>query len=361
MRRRLAAILIAVAFMLGWHFLVPALPLPGMAPLKHIEVVRGPAPSSKTTEFGFELERFLKSLTLGVRSDLERPGVRIQLLDGSDKVLCQFGFPEQYNKTFNFSVGKGFAPGRYKIRVIEKQVVGSYAIDLWEQGPATATQKRLLLVGMAFLVTGGWYGYARVRCHQGRPPRSLRWARAAFIWAGFVAAMLVAYPLVHEGGHAIALAALGRLDLVRSDFIGLGGEPHIGRAFGGPLLDWQEAIISMAGPALPTLVGYGLFALWLSKGARRMRARALILDAFWSAFIVLFLFAHVGYVLPATGLVIDSDYSAFVEHVRLARGQVNVLLGVTGIVNVAIICTVARYWMSLVRRLKAESPAKANA
>jgi hypothetical protein len=349
MAKRLSRIVIALAAV----YLAQQVWFWPSKPIKRIVVYRGPAAYSGTTSHEFRLERFTDQLTVRVGNDAGQP-VDVEFVQASGKPLCRMRFGPGKVARYSFSVGRGFEAGSYTVRVVERELVGRYAIDLYPGG-SPAARRRLLLVGVGFLAAGGWYAYVSGRRAR-YPERVVRGARGVALCFGLAAALLVLYPLLHEGGHAIALAAFHRLDLSDTDFIGLGGEPHAGITPGPRLPAMQQWIVSLAGPALPTVVGYVLFLPWLSGRGRSLRNARPALDFFWSVLIAGFLFAWIGYLAPMTGLAGDSDYSGFVQGVGLSRWQANGILLVVMAANAAAIVAVVRHLLSL-RRLSSEKPA----
>jgi hypothetical protein len=160
----------------------------------------------------------------------------------------------------------------------------------------------------------------------------------------------VACAVLHEGGHNVGLWLFGGLDLGRSDVLGIGGIPHSGRAIGANLADWQQAVVSIAGPASPILVGYVLLALGVSPVGCRARARVPALDAFLSMATALFLFSAVALVAQALGILPpDSDFHGFVSHVGVPLWVSRTLLAAAGLVTVGLSAVVGRHVVSVLR------------
>lgn len=144
------------------------------------------------------------------------------------------------------------------------------------------------------------------------------------------------YVLAHEGGHALALAAFGvQVDIRRSDFLGLRGQPGVA---GAPtarerLVPWQNAIVSAGGDILPTLLDYLLFALWISAPGRRLRSRSWLADALISLLVGVFLLAHFGWVPATMGLVTDPDHLGLVRSVGQSRALVDAVIWLIAVVK----------------------------
>jgi hypothetical protein len=152
--------------------------------------------------------------------------------------------------------------------------------------------------------------------------------------------MMIAYPLVHETGHAIVLAQFGRFDVHETDFIGLWGTPHAGRTPGPSLGPWGEAVMSMAGPMLPNLVGYLMFGLWLIF--RRWFARSSARDVFWSGITACMLVAQIFAFVPMTGLVSDGDYDGYISNIPIPHWQANTFLLLFSAINAGIVLAIVK-------------------
>jgi len=328
-----------------------SVPLGRRRAVKHIAVPRTAQPRSQTREFDFQLEEFLREITIESVADPQSAGVRLELLDDSGARLWCSPLVKG-RRVLTFSVGNGFAPGRYTLRFIEHDVSGGYSVDVSRPHPMTGSQKLWLFVGVASVVTGGLYARARGRGHRGHPQPNLRVTGLVFGCVSFWLAGMTIATLAHEGGHAIAASAFGVLDLSRTDLLGLKGAPHVGHAFGGPVAPWQRAILSIAGPAFPTIIAYLSFTLWRSKSGKRIRSNAVVLDVFWSGLTALLLFGHLGLLLPMAGLMSDTDYSGFVENTGWSYSLSNALIGAVCIINTLLIFLLARHLIGLLRRLR---------
>jgi hypothetical protein len=74
------------------------------------------------------------------------------------------------------------------------------------------------------------------------------------------------------------------------------------------------------------LLGKSGFMIWRSGWGTRIRTQKTTVDIFWSFAIFILLFAHLGMLLPMTGLHMDGDYNGFVNNVPFAHWQANALL-----------------------------------
>ncbi len=321
------------------------------ASLAHVEAVCT-RPSSRTIDRDFELDRESPEFTISVRSRTEKTSFLVQLRDGSGKMLAQMSFLPQYNNSFPFSVNGGFKPGSYRFRIVEQGVVGSYSVSL-ARGRSDSSPRQLLMVTLALAVSAGSYGYALRRSGGDRRAPGVLKARYVLGCMLFAFTMLIAYPLIHETGHALVLAYYGRFYLEGTDFIGLHGTPHVSRTAGPSLGVWGEAVMSMAGPMLPNLVGYLMFGTWLIF--RRWFARTSATDVFWSGITACMLFAQVFAFVPMTGLVSDGDYSGYISNIPIPHWQANGLLLLFSVINAAIILAIIKH---LVRTYLRKRPAR---
>lgn len=343
----IAVLLVTVAaFTLG-----PGI-LPKPPALVHVEAVHD-EPSSRTIVRDFELRESSEHFTISVQNDIKRSGYIVQLLDGSGKMLIQLSFKANYKDSFPFNNGHGFQPGRYQVRVIEQGVVGRYSMSLYRgKLLPSGVPSQLLIVTLALGIAGASYGYSLRRNRGDRRASGVLKARYVLGCALFAFTMMIAYPLIHEVGHSIVLAHYGRWDLHGTDFIGLWGTPHAGRTAGPSLGPWGEAIMSIAGPMLPNLVGYLMFGIWLIF--RRWFARSSATDVFWSGITACMLFAQVFAFVPMTGLVSDGDYNGYINNIPIPHWQANGLLLLFSAINAAIVVVVLKH---LVRAYLRKRPA----
>jgi len=337
-------------------------PLGTPKPLAHLEVSLGPSPQSGTRLAGFELTQSRPELAIRLSTDLRGPGVAVGVNDAHGKSLCNAQwFSGKDRSLFGFAPPNGFAAGRYELRVVENQALGRYAVDVLPARPKGFVMPRFFaLMGAWLLAIGGLSVRSRLLARRGRAqPQSAMLKRAAQ-WALAGLAAGIAYVLAHEGGHALAAAAFGVLDIRHSDFLGLRGQPGVMTTSRERLAAWQNATFSIAGPVLPTILGYLLFALWISKPGRRLRSRSSLADEIWSGLVGVLLVGQFGYVLAATGLVTDGDYLGFIRNIGQARALADAVLGAAAIVNAVIIYIVGRHLRDIVRAWLAEQAAAAR-
>lgn len=337
--RKLAGIALAVitvaVFTLGPEI------LPKPPALVHVKAVHN-EPSSRTIVRDFELKDSSEHFTISVRNDIKRSNYILQLLDGSGKMLTQLSFKANYRDSFSFNSGRDYQPGRYQVRVIEQDVVGRYSMSIYQgRRLPSGVPSQLLIVTLLLGIAGVSYGYTLRRSGGDRRAPGVLKARYVLGCVLFAFIMMIAYPLIHETGHAIVLAHYGRFDLHETDFIGLWGTPHAGRTPGPSLGPWGEAVMSIAGPMLPNLIGYLMFGAWLAF--RRWFVRSSARDVFWSGITACMLFAQVFAFVPMTGLVSDGDYNGYISNIPIPHWQANGLLLLFSAINAAIVLAIVKH------------------
>ena len=347
---------LAILAILAAWFLVP---LPAPKPVTSVEARRGPQPSSTVRDSLARLDRSSAEMTFRLTAEAERGGLSISLLDAHGKLLFTWAPPlaqEQMQDSVTFGIGDGFPAGSvYFFRVAERDFVGTYKIDIAQQRGVTLWQRFLVLAvvlaAMAVVVV------VQFRRAKGRwPAPGDGWSFKA-VWFGLAPLLAVAYAGLHETGHDIPMVLFGVSDWSRSDFFGIWGSPHVGRVVGSKLADWQEAVVAIGGPGLPILLGYLLLVLWIIPLGKKWRASAPLLDALWSTMIALYLFSIVGWVLPALGLVSDSDYMGFVIHIHAPLWVVRLSLGLLVCVNLFLVALIFRHLWILRRQAVQRGPA----
>jgi hypothetical protein len=161
------------------------------------------------------------------------------------------------------------------------------------------------------------------------------------------------YPVVHEAGHILALVTFGAYDPSTTRLLPVGGLPHVGGKLSFHPAPWQTAVAAIAGPVLPTLLGYFSFAVWLSPLGRRWRERHLRMDMGWC---MLTLVLVVPQAVPAPllfpSLVTDRNYSLFIENVGRSLWIANSALAVVALVNLAIVVWLMKHVVSCVRTVR---------
>jgi hypothetical protein len=347
MSGRWLSVAIVWAALAVWFFV----PLPAPKPLTTMGADRGPVPSSLTDTSRFQFPSDAPRATLRVRTDLRQGDVQVELLDAAGTLLVRWT-PQSgpYSSSNTFSAGDGFRAGTdYQLRVTERSVVGAYTVSFADREGVTRWHRFLALFVVVAVASGLVLAWVRMS------PRWQAWRGRAWriLWPALVASLGLVYVILHEGGHNLALYLFGALDLGRSDMLGLGGTPHAGRVMGAKLAGWQQAAVSVAGPALPIVVGCALLILGLTPAGRRVRARRPALDLFLSLATALFLFT--GVALPAQALGIlnpDGDFRGFVENVALPLWAAKAILGAFGLLSFAASIAVGWHALVLVRSIR---------
>ena len=310
-------------------------------------VARGSTPHSGTWERNFEVENAIPRFRVQTNLRGSAADLRIDL-ERENGFQFLHGWPIKKGLS-RFSCGKDVAAGFYTIRVREDNVTGKYSIEIGGRAGITRWQKFLMLLVSIFALSGALNLWRRHRSRVGRPIPALAGSRSVFLATGIALFVVLFYLLLHEGGHALAAISFGSFDLSRSDFFGLYGNPHCGFNPKVQLANWQKAIRFIAGPLLPTLVGYILFAFWRTKWGTGLRGKSAIVDLFWSVTIFTIFFSHLGLLIPITRLGSDSDYSGFINHIPFARWQADALLLIVALINVYLLFRIVRHLVHLVK------------
>lgn len=325
-------------------------------PFFHRTAKRGSTPYSGTWEHTFEVAQPQPRFNVRIYSKRSTPQLSIDLESKTGiQLLRNFQIRTGHSR---FSCGKDLPAGLYTIRVQEENVTGEYTIDISAKAAFSSWQKFLVLLGSLFALSGILYAWQKRRSAASRPAPALAPARFVFLSASLGVFALFLYLLLHEGAHALASISFGNFDLSRSDFFGLHGSPHSGIRPEIQLKDWQKAIQSIAGPFLPSLVGYIFFAVWRSKWGTRIRGKMTTVDIFWSFAIFFLLFAHLGLLLSMIGLRPDTDYSGFVNHVPFVLWQANTLLVLIASINAYLLYRTLSHLVKLCRTLMRELAGK---
>ena len=252
--RRAAAACGITSFIVVLVMLSPA----RFSPPTFRKVVVRDEPHSGVWEEQFEVGRLARRFEVRTRLRGEAENLRLDLerRDGH-QVL---GFMPIRKGAARFWCGRDVR-GVYTVRVRETGVVGMYGIEIGIDAGMTPWQIFLIVLASLFVLTGvvsAWLGH-RFRGEAGSG-QAAAW-RLAFLASGVALFVLFVYLLLHEGGHALASIAFDNFDIRRSDFFGLRGSPHSGVRGAGGLAGWQKAVQSIAGPLLPIVAGYILYAL----------------------------------------------------------------------------------------------------
>ncbi|HNX34042.1 MAG TPA: hypothetical protein PKM57_05405 [Kiritimatiellia bacterium] len=251
----------------------------------------------------------------------------------------------------SFSCGSN-VQGTYTLRVREDGVSGWYRIEAASRAGVTRWQKSMAFLLSLLALSAGVEAWQVRRRRRGLAAPAYVSARIARLFLGLGLFILFVYLLLHEGGHALASMAFGSFDLQRSDFFGLSGSPHSGIKPWVKLPAWQGAVQSAAGPLLPILTGYALFAFWRSRRGTALRSRRFIVDVFWSFTLATLLVSPLGLVLPMIGAISDSDYSGFANAGWLTRWQADGLVLACVLINGYLFWRVFPALVTIRRRLQ---------
>ena len=255
--------------------------------LRYRNVVVRDEPHSGVWEEQFEIDRTARRFVVrtGLRGAAEDLRLDLEKTNGGYQILGYWPIPEGVAR---FLCGRDVR-GLYTVRVREAGVVGTYSVEIGVDAGVTPWQMFLIVLTSLFALTGvvsAWLGH-RFRGEAGSG-QAAAW-RLAFLASGVALFVLFVYLLLHEGGHALASIAFDNFDISRSDFFGLRGSPHSGVRGAGGLAGWQKAVQSIAGPLLPIVTGYILYAAWITRwgkgpeGAQRRRRSLLVRHALRSA------------------------------------------------------------------------------
>lgn len=312
-----------------------AVPLPWLRPVLQVDGVFLEGGKAAPRRYPFVLARFSSQITLRVSSGLSGGPMLLRVRCGESWVQYHVSGHTHWSETFG--LGNGFPPGTHTVEVEQNGARGRWRVEVIPGSPVTAWQRILALI-----ILGCVIACVAVAAGWGRGTASgVAWRQVRRMFA-LALLLMAAYPLIHESGHALALIAFGAFRPADSDFLGLGGTPHVGFRNGAVLTGWQRAIVSGAGPLLPSLVGYVLLALWLSRRGRAVRQRLDVLDLCWSVLVVELLFGQVGALLPVLGSSQDGDYNGMVSSGVLPVWAVNAVMCVLVVLNLALLIAPAR-------------------
>ena len=256
-------------------------------------------------------------------------------------------------RTMRFQCGHDIPPGDYTV-VLEQEVGNGGGRVAIGDNPVGITGWQIwsrALVGLVLLsCLWAW----RTRKSNNRKHRM---TSAYFFHMFFLALILIfLYLLFHEGGHALGAAFTGRFDSGRSDFWGIHGNPHSGIKPGVSVEPWQRAIESFSGPALPTLIGWALFLLWLSPFVKRARETRHLLNLYLSAIVAMLVLPFIAVAGCLLGIISDGDWRGFIENVPGPLWLVRTLLWAALLANAFILWRVVpelrRSFLALTSGLK---------
>jgi len=274
--------------------------------------------------------------------------------DGEGGVWMLRNFPMQsgYGR---FQCGRDVPAGVYTVRAKENGFRGRYVIEVGTRHGTTWWQRLLIIMVSIFVLSGMLYAVQKLMSAYGKKVPVLAIGRYVFIITSASLFVIFLYLLFHEGGHALASICFGNFDFSRSDFFGLGGQPHSGTNPGVDLEPWQKAIQSIAGPLVPSLAAYILFFIWRMRWAKRIRERIFLVDLYWSFGLFVLLFAHTGALMPILGFKADGDYSGFINNIPFERWQGNAFLVLVLVVNVCMLAFVVPRLWGLKKKIKSDA------
>src|SRR6185369_12449397 len=159
------------------------------------------------------------------------------------------------------------------------------------------------------------------------------------------------YTVIHEAGHILALKAFGAWGNGGAALLPLPGQmPHVSGDPSAHLAPWQIAVAAIAGPLLPTFLGYLSFALGYCPPGSRRRAQHRWADITWSVLTFMLVFPQAVVVpMVLTGIAQDRDYSLFVQNMGPLLWLAKLGLAVTALANLLIAAKLVRH---LVLRLR---------
>lgn len=331
--KAMALLVLGAAFVLA--------PLPSPPPIYQHGATAHPLPDKAITTETFHLDQALDNLTLRLQSNLSSGWVEVKVLE--DDSSASFGLKDRHSSSVTFGFGKPFARGEHRLQITQMPgTEGTWRMQITQKPPITTTQRLLAAMLLASVSSLAWWGWTSRR--PATQPAQVAGAAGIARLFGFALFLLLLYPAIHETGHNLALSAFGACDWSRTDFIGMSGTPHSGRAQGVDLQPWQTSIVSLGGPLLPTLVGFVLFALW--KYCRRISHSPL-----WESMLLwttaLLLLPQLTYPLLVTGIVQDGDYSGYIDNFPGPAWAGNLLLLVLAVVCAFLLVRIARRLLTL--------------
>ncbi len=233
-------------------------------------------------------------------------------ITGTNRLVCRVTVTGGYSR---FGCGRDIPPGNYEVMV--RQQSGNQGVVAVIAGERPVFVSGWQIWSRAYLglllLSAAWAAVARKSTNSQRRLAGI--GAFQLLLLGFVAVGL--YLLLHEGGHSLGEILFGRYDFGRSDFWGIHGTPHSGGRGGPPLASWQQAVISGAGPLLPSFGGWALFLFWKAKLGQNLRRARPLMDLYSCAIVALLVFP--GFIVtPATlsGLIPgDGDWNGFINNV----------------------------------------------
>jgi hypothetical protein len=347
-KRRTLRVVVGAGFFAVWFFC----PLP-VRSIGSLEVEHA-SHDNQVRELSFVCIRTSQEIAFRGVCRLTQGQLHIDLLDTNGRMLAgPFLLAGRQNENWTFVTNGGFPVGRsFRLRCTPLNAVGRYSIAVSQPYAVSGVERILALGAILFVVliilSGLWLLGIR-RDVLGKPVRR-------FLLVISYVAFIFIYLVLHEGGHLAALAVWGAWDSSKTDLVGIAGRPHVSGRMSAQLTPFKIAIAALAGPILPTLLGYALFALWISVPGHRWRESRLWLDVFWSVWTVLLVLPQAA----ATPLKIaspDADYSAFVKNIGLPLWLSNSLLLAIALINAVVIFVIVRH---IVLRIRASRRGSTN-
>ena len=336
-----------IAFLVLW-FMVP---LPNPKEPLTIKADRENKENSSTEVFQYECSRKSEFITYTISADIKHGNVQIGLLDSMGNLLVNIVYKTDQMKneqSFRFK-GRQFLPGeQYQIRIIEENLSGSYAFDIFQQRNITWMQRSSILLAVLMFAFGILLIYSRVD----KDNIHVRKWLIFLLLPAYGYPLIVLYAYVHEVGHAIPDWLLGAKDVSFTNMLGINGLPHIIHPSSLHLPAWLIAIRAISGPVLPLLIGYILYFFWISKAGKKIRASSRNLDFFWSVLVTSFLFSSMGILIYVLGLFQDEDYSSFINNVHIPVWSANLILVAISVISLALAFIAGKHVWSLFRQMQ---------
>lgn len=336
MKRRVLRIAAIAAFVAVWLFC--PIPLRSIGSLEADHV----SPASEVRELPFVHTRSWQAVTVHGVCRLTHGKVHIDVLDAKGHPLAgPFVLTGSQDEDWTF-VGSGFPTGTYRLSCTPHDAAGRYSITVSKGQPITLLQRIIILwilpLPVLIILCVLWLvGIGRNVLRK--PILALTLITSTLIFS-------LIYPVLHEAGHIAPLAISGAWDPSKTDLIGISGRPHIqGNERAAHLQPLVLAITYLGGAMLPTLVGYALFALWISPLGRRWREKRLWLDLHWSVWTALLVFPQAA-ATPFQIAAPDTDYLGFVKNDGLPLWLSISLLITIALINAAVVVVTMKHLFS---------------
>ena len=229
-------------------------------------------------------------------------------MNGADLCNCKVN-----TEASRFGCGLNVPPGAYTATLAQETGSRGGMVLIFDRESTGITGWQILSrTWLALVVLSGLWAFSARRSNNLKHR-----ATSAFLFRQFMLGfvLIFLYLLFHEGGHGLAELVFGRYDFARSDFWGIRGSPHSGGKPGPALEPWQQALISGAGPTLPTLAGWFLFIFWASRYGRRLRTARHTVNIYLSAIVAMLVFPFVAVLGCLLGIISDGDWNGFINNV----------------------------------------------